>query len=197
VKLSVDELLDEAAVPGDLFTFSVPEGVRTANAIAAFIGLQPQAESGGHAEPSNWQVYNSPSGDFSLLMPNTSPDVSLKEGWRTFEAEQGGVTYGTAYRDVPEAPDGAAAADWLAGQVPQLEVTMGGKVKSQKVIALGGYPGLEVGILRADSSFTRSRVYLVGKRLYDIYAVAASEQAAYSQELGLSLYLGSLTLLKK
>jgi hypothetical protein len=197
VKLVVDELLDESAVPADLFSFDVPEGVKTVNAMPVFTGLQVQALSGGHAEPSNWKVFNAPSRDFSLLMPSSAPNVNLNHGWRVFEAAQDGVTYGAAYKDVDTAPDGAAAAQWLGEQVPDVEVSMDGEEKSRKAITLDAYPGLEIGIQKADQTFARARVYVVGKRLYNIYAVAPSEKSAYSQELNLSLYLGSLTLLKK
>jgi len=53
-------------------------------------------------------------------------------------------------------------------------------MKSQKAISLRGYPGSEF-ILESDTLSFHFRLYLVGKKLYQVLAVATKDRVAGSE----------------
>lgn len=150
-------------------------------------------------EPEPWRTFNSPEGKFSLLMP-TEPKVKVQEvdsavGKLTLYtyASSNKVAYMMAsYGDYPKEPADAANAEKVLDDVREgVLKSIGGEVISGNKIVLKGrasagaavleYPGREFAAKKTgqDSEVVYNwRVYLVGRRLYQLAAVTNKADAA-------------------
>lgn len=162
--------------------------------IAMFLVLLSATIAFGIQASAEWFKFTSPDGRFSFLMPH-EPKFEAGTGAETKEP--------TNYRYVDMEPGFGLICEYFeVGSAPTdvesfLDATRDGiirgagatKVSEEKII-LDGYPGREVQLalsVPAGANMTaRTRIYIVGKRLYsltyvrvnDIDAKLASETAA-------------------
>ncbi len=149
-------------------------------------------------EPALWRTFNSPEGKFSLLMP-TEPKVEVQEvdsavGKLTLYsyASSSKVAYLMAsYGDYPQEPTDAANAEQVLDDVRAgVLKSIGGEVISGNKIVLKGranagaalinYPGHEFTAkktLEGSEVVYSWRMYLVGRRLYQLAAVTNKSDA--------------------
>ncbi|HTP08881.1 MAG TPA: hypothetical protein VMP08_11565, partial [Anaerolineae bacterium] len=105
--------------------------------------------------------------------------------------EQGNTAYGAGYSDFPGDPAKADPQAVLAGARDGAAKNINGTVVDEKPIELAGHPGSEITIEMPDSPSVpggaryHARIYLVGKRLYQVIYVALKkdENAADYQKL--------------
>lgn len=120
----------------------------------------------------DWIEFSPQDGGFSITMPDKPSQQTLPhktENGQTssplYELTKGAFKYVITYMDYPFSVEGNER-DKLLDMGAEAGITnVGGKVVSNTPISLGSYPGREVkgemqGVLY------RSRVYLVGQRLY-------------------------------
>lgn len=133
------------------------------------------------AQSSDWKEYVYPDDGFAMSSPSepklTKSMVPLKIGGEA-EMHQYVVDPGVGYAfvaDVAYAPSGdvyslTAARDGMVSAVK-------GQIVSEMPISLGNYPGLQVEIeVNAQHAHARARLYVVGKRLYELISVAEGDR---------------------
>jgi hypothetical protein len=132
---------------------------------------------------AGWYTFTAPLDYFSVLMPRQLVDMGGRDGWNSYGVKDGAITYMVedTYSTVlnPSNPD-----KWFEAALPSLADQMSGRVVGQKPLMLSGmYPGRELEVQRTDGRFTRSRIFLVSKRLYNVFAIAADMNAAYTPDV--------------
>jgi hypothetical protein len=138
--------------------------------IALAVGLLSVAGCQGDVE-DDFQEFSSPEGGFRVDMPGRpSPGTRRSRfgEWKEFVLPVGReAEYLVAYLDLTDAD----APDQVLNDVVGVEATsMKGKVESETKVTLDGkYPGRDVRIPMPNrKGMVRSRVYVVGKRLYQV-----------------------------
>jgi len=128
-----------------------------------------------------FKSFASKAGAFSVLMPGTpqqqtkvvdSPAGKLHVHLFVVPLDGGNTAYMASYIDYDPQLIAAAPADKLLdgardGQVSSVK----GKLASEKRLKLGRHPGRELRITLKQGMFIRSRLYLVGNRLYQCLVV--------------------------
>jgi peroxiredoxin len=152
----------------------------------------------GVPAPNNpgWYVFTSPSGSYSVLMPQELVEPSGRDGWDFYGVREGeALTYISGFKEYGQILASGDANDHLEMILPEVETFMNGTARPNPAkIALGAHPGFELMLDRADGRFMRARVYSIGSRAYIVYAIAQEEQALFTAEM--DSYLDSLTLLR-
>jgi hypothetical protein len=148
---------------------------------------QPQVTSGAPAATQNpaarnWKRYHYDSDGFSVEFP-AEPKATTndnKSGTRYFTGmENDNLAY---FAEVAQLPADLTKGtqqifeDYAKGSAKETKSEM----KSQKAISLRGYPGSEF-VLESDTLFFHFRLYLVGKKLYQVLAVATKDRVASSE----------------
>jgi hypothetical protein len=155
-----------------------------------------------------WQEFQSPDGNFRILMPREPLKDFVPLGGdfgpielNMFETQLGNMEYAVGYVDLP--PDKLKqykTATLLSNMSQHAASAPNGRILSSKAIKLGSYPGHEIiadGVSSTDSSekkVLRMRLYLVGNRLYEVLQAAPKSQ---SQLPDIQKFFDSFTLLKK
>jgi hypothetical protein len=139
-----------------------------------------------------WYTFTAPIDFFSVLMPRQLVDVGGRDGWNSYGVKDGATTYMVedTFNTIlsPNDPN-----KWFEATLPSLVADMSGSLVGQKPVTLSGlYPGRELSIRRTDGRFTRSRIFLVGNRVYNVFAIAVNEKSALVPEI--DRYLGSFAL---
>jgi hypothetical protein len=149
-------------------------------------------------ETAPWRTFNSPEGKFSVLMP-TEPKLAVQDvdsavGKLTlysYASSSKAAYLLAAYGDYPKEPsDGAQVELVLDGVVDGVLKGIGGEKISENKIVLRGransdaalidYPGREFTgkkIIEGSEVFFRWRIYLVGRRLYQLAAITDKADA--------------------
>lgn len=122
--------------------------------------------------------FASKEGHYSVLMPGTptestqkvpTPAGEIVANIATVEQSRG-VGYAVSYNDMPfdenQLKEPGAVDKVLDGSANGQVTNVKGKLISQKPIKLGDYPGREVYFEVPEKGEIRSRIFLVGKRLY-------------------------------
>lgn len=157
----------------------------------------------GGAGGGQWQQFGASEGGFTVSMPGQpvkrqealTTAVGPLQSWSYSVAPAQGVAYGVDYADYPSAvvqrypPDAVlnSARDALVAKV-------NGRLRDERAISLGGYPGRELQLDVATGGFVRARLYLVGQRQYQVVAVIPNDKAG-SQDA--SRFLNSFKLLTR
>jgi hypothetical protein len=137
---------------------------------------------------TTWSEFSSAEGAFSVLMPGTPTEQTQTQDTElgtidvhSFTFEQNGVAYLVGYNIFPAAVTEAATPDSMldgarGGQVEAVK----GTLMNEEEITLGAYLGrdLEIQIENSDgTSSLRSRIFLVGDRLYQVMVVGPKGQS--------------------
>jgi hypothetical protein len=148
---------------------------------------QPQITSGVPAATQNpaarnWKRYHYDSDGFSVEFPAepTATPNDNKSGTRYFVGiENDNLAYfaevAQLSADLTKAPQ-QIFEDYAKGSAKGTK----SEIKSQKAISLRGYPGSEF-VLESDTLFLHFRLFLVGKKLYQVLAVASKDRVASSE----------------
>ena len=121
---------------------------------------------------SDWIVFSPKDGGFSIMLPAEPEQRALphetKEG-RTlspmYELTQGGFKYVVSYMNHPASVEGDERDKLLSMAAEAVITSAGGSVVSNTSLSLDGSPGREV-VGEVKGFSYRSRVYLVGHRVY-------------------------------
>jgi len=132
-----------------------------------------------------WSEFSSPQGRFSILMPGTPHKERQKA-----ETPLGPIeveiflvpffndSYGVSYNDYPDAITRKEFADQvLDGARNGTAKSMKGHVVSETKITLDGHPGRDY-LLGTPTGGYRSRIYLIGQRLYQLAVRGPSTSSA-------------------
>lgn len=141
-------------------------------------------------QSGTWDSFTSSEGKFSALFPkNPTEEIDTLNTaigtleMHTFTASYRKGFFAVAYVDYPySAVRVTPASSLLDGARDGAVERTNGRLLSEKLISLGGYPGREIKIKIETPKHTaiiRCRIYLVKNRLYQIL-VATSIQEAYS-----------------
>ena len=152
----------------------------------------------------DWRELSVPEGRFAVLLPGKPRQES-----RTFNAAAGALTMtmysyslkqgtmGVAYTDYPAAALAAAQGrEQLDAARDALLRNIGGGVRSEEDISIGGFPGRQVyaeGRAGAEGALLKARFVLVGSRLYQIAYVGTMNGVAMAD---VDMFLSSFKLLK-
>lgn len=127
---------------------------------------------------AEWKEFSSKDGRYSVSMPGTPKETTQKvptpageivTNVATLEPSKG-VGYAVSYNDMPFDDDKlkqpGVVDNVLDGSANGQVTNVKGKLISQKAIKLGEFPGREVHFEVPGQGEIRSRIFLVGKRLY-------------------------------
>lgn len=141
-------------------------------------------------EEDEWEEFTYDSGNFRIALPATPVEDVIPADAEAGTGESGAVFldtngntvgYGAFYRDYPDipSPDNSEAIaaflddfrdDFVANGVLE------GQFLREREIEIAGYPGREMEVIGAEG-FLKTRVYLVGDRLYMLVVASMTEEA--------------------
>lgn len=171
--------------------------MKTKNFLLLF-GLTLLTACGG----ASWREFSSEEGAFSVLMPkNPSVEVQTVDtplgpiDIRLFSAELSDIAFVVGYSDYPSAFVAQSnPVVVLNGARDGAVANVQGKLLSENVIFLDGYPGRELRIEGPDAELTAvSRIFLVNNRLYQAMVVVPVDQSSTNE---ISTFLESFALIK-
>lgn len=126
---------------------------------------------------AQWTQLSPKDGSFTILMPGKATEESEKattEGVttedRTFTVEREDSAFILGYSEFAEDISMIKPEALLEAAVEGL-LQEGGKILSQRPISLNSYSGREVEYQSRDGITSNIRVYMVGQRLYQLYAI--------------------------
>jgi hypothetical protein len=142
----------------------------------------------------SWTEFSSTDGAFSVLMPGTPTEQTQTQDtdWgpievHMFTVEQGDVAYLVGYNVFPAAVIQAVSPAQLLDSARDGQVeTVKGTLLSEEVITLDANPGrdLEIQVEGEDgTSSLRSRLFLVGDRLYQLVVAGPKGQSTSSNTI--------------
>ncbi len=148
----------------------------------------------------DWREFVSPEGGFAVMLPGRPAKESRVVaigGTRTtmqmVSVQGSGMAFGVGYADLPPDVDAArVVSDGRAALVNNI----GGRVLSERPLALGDGPGVEVeaeGTVDGRPMRLAARVLTSGSRFYQVAFIARAERAA---EVDRALFPGSFRLLR-
>jgi hypothetical protein len=155
----------------------------------------------GFQLPSDWVSFNSPEGHFAIGMP-TKPEDNVKEidsavgklQLHSFTSASALVFFMVSYGDYPNEPAADRREPVLDGVRDGVISSLGGELISETKMNIDGYPGREFLATKTlegkETTFTW-RVYLVGRR---VYQVAAAARKADSTSTEISKFFNSFRL---
>ncbi|MFM2061554.1 MAG: hypothetical protein RLZZ507_1224 [Cyanobacteriota bacterium] len=159
---------------------------------------------------SIWKIFSDPEGGFSILMPGTptvaKQKVNTKDGTVevhifTVERQQEEVKYTVAYIDYPEEYIDILKRNNMveqaidAGKKTALQNAKGTLISEEK-ISLGDYLGKEVNYTKPGDKIIKQRIFLVGRRLYQVSAETTIQKQKYLTK-SISGFCDSFKLLAK
>lgn len=141
-------------------------------------------------EEDGWEEFTYDAGGFRVALPATpveevvpaNPDVGMGEsGAILLDTNGNTVGYAAFYRDYPDLAtleSSEAIATFLDDFRDDFveNGVLDGQLLQEREITLDSYPGREMEIIGAEG-FLKTRVYLVGDRLYMLVAVSMTEEA--------------------
>ena len=148
----------------------------------------------------SWKEFNSAEGAFSILMPkNPSLETQMVNTpigpieIQFFSAELADTAYVVGYSDYPAAFVAQSnPVIMLDGARDGAVANVQGKLVSETVIFIGGYPGRELRIETLDGKFAAmSRIFLVNNRLYQVMVVMPADRTITDE---IRTYLDSFAL---
>jgi hypothetical protein len=130
-----------------------------------------------------WKEFAPKDGRFRVLMPGT-PKREKQDTESDFgkgvlvmhTVERGGLIYGANYCDFPAAIKKAPADKVLDSSRDGCVDNLNGKLLLDKKVKLGEHPGREVRVGVEGGRVFRARVYLVGRRLYQVVVFGPGEK---------------------
>ncbi len=164
--LSVTAALTVGVVPLPIAVIS-PSPVLAQSSSAAELGT-----------PAGWQEVRSSEGDFSISMPDQPKADTSRQGIRRWELDQDKSKYFIQSIDLPNLQQ-ATRAEVLAilAQMPQAYVRgAAAQLGSQRSIVLNSFPGQEFEFQLRNGWRGRGRVYIVGRRVYQLVAIGENTQ---------------------
>ena len=164
----------------------------TGLALASQSGGKPAAPTQGPAG-ADWKTYRYVEDNFSAdfpAVPQAQPNDG-KTGTRYFASlENENFAYFVEKAELPDlnkTPE-QLFEDYVNGAAKGTN----SQIKSQKPISLKSYPGREF-ILESDAVIMHFRLYLIGKKLYQVLVVASKSMASRAET---DRFLNSFALLK-
>jgi hypothetical protein len=142
--------------------------------------LVTQAES-----ESVWKPFSSPEGGFTVLFPgqpnadkgntNTAANSNNLQSFSVLRENE--ALYVVSYKDVVETliQNSRNPNKVLASVVSGIEKGSKGKVLGENSISLGNFPGREIRIRLEKNIILLGRIYLVNKRVYQLFVVTNQE----------------------
>lgn len=150
------------------------------------LGLLALALLLGGCQGSTWDEFTSSEGAFSILLPGVPTEQTKTVNTAVgpidahfFLLERKDVAYMVGYSDYPDTvvqknnPDAILEAA-RNGAVANVQ----GKLLSELMVSLNGYPGRELKIEPAGGKGTiKAKIFMVGNRLYQVMVVTPREKA--------------------
>jgi hypothetical protein len=146
---------------------------------------------------NRWQTYTNQDGGFSVRLPGKpeedfrrvpAPSKSVPVRYVAAQAPDGSGIYGVAYMDLPAAVRDPREAVQRMEAVPQ---ALKGQLLSKYDVTVQGHQGREYRFQR-DKSVTTLRVFLVGRRMYQLIVTSPTEKVGAEER---ARFMGSFTLL--
>ncbi len=155
-----------------------------AGAIAILIGVMGSVAFA--QETSAWTSFTSAEGRFTVLMPS-KPKIEDKDTDTTqgtlplhlFSSSNDNAYFLISYNDFPNLDETNLQAALEAGRTGAIQ-SMGGELVSERKISIGNNPGLEFRakkISEGSEIIANARLYLVGRRLYQLLVLAYKPHA--------------------
>jgi hypothetical protein len=150
-----------------------------------------------------WKEFSSSEGRFSVLMPGTPSEKTSKVNTEvgpvdmfSFRVTQEDSGYDVNYNDYPDAVvEASDAGSMLDGARDGIVSSLQGKLLTEFIISLDGYPGRDIRVEGPDGEHTvRTRLYLVDNRLYQLTVVTPKEDS-FSKDV--AKFLDSFELLEE
>ena len=131
-------------------------------------------------QQQSWKEFNSPEGQFSLLMPGIPVEktdventpAGVVSGY-TFSIEKKGFKYVVGYADYPEDLGRENYSDHILNSVRR---GVKGTLLNERTLSLDEYPGRQLIAESSDGYITQLRAFLVDKRLYHLSMITKMEQ---------------------
>jgi len=152
--------------------------------------------------PAAWQEFSSADGNFAVLMPGT-PSYEKKNSTTalgpidmhmfTLNIKRD-AAYLIMYSDYPEIVTRAKPEDLLDGGRDGALSNTKGKLVGEQNMSLDGFPGREIVVEVPGKGLLKLRVFLVGRRLFQVMAVGTREMVEHEDA---SKYLTSFRLLAR
>lgn len=156
---------------------------------------KPQQDSGApraptppavEHNPQTWKEYSSQRGRFTITFPGVPTDDDNSSGnfaSRRFMVKTSAV-YSVYYSDLPSdfphdlEKEVALRKQFLDGARDIVVAKAKGRVLSETDISLAGHPGRMMKMALPDGTVTRTKTYVVGKRIYQVVVVTPGELLA-------------------
>ena len=153
---------------------------------------------------AGWREFAPEEGRFSILVPRTPRKTTETTETQIgtidthlFIVTHGDFTYLMVYNDFPRRLISSSDSRvMLDGARDGAVESLSGRLLSEHSISINGYPGRELRIKVSDGPYTsiaQVRIYLVGNRLYQIYAIAPETRASSPD---MTKFLDSFKLLR-
>jgi hypothetical protein len=154
-----------------------------------------------------WQIYKSPDGWFSVLMPGVPQmktqiqktsmgEISLNE--LSVQPPQQEVAYVVTYNEFPYDYARMTSPQKILAQAQSLalQTTHSNLVSERNIRSSNGHPGKEIKYINAIGKLTTDRMYVADGRLYQVMAIVSKKQR---QSLSKTIvgYLNSFQLVLK
>ncbi|MBN2378455.1 hypothetical protein JXM67_01450 [candidate division WOR-3 bacterium] len=130
------------------------------------------------AEADQWVDVKSNDGGFFVRMPQEPemqtqmiPTTAGSTPLYMYLVDFGAVAYAVMYSDLPYLEEDADLDKVLDERRDAAVASSNGKLRSEKKISIDGHPGRELRIDTGDNMAYTGRLYLVGKRLYQVIIV--------------------------
>jgi hypothetical protein len=152
--------------------------------------------------PAGWIVYTSKEGGFSVALPAKPAESKQRVVTATGHLDvylfivetKGDAAYVVSYSDLPAAEIKAGTAEKRLDHAREGAVDNArGKLRTEKKIELGGFPGRELIIETDKDVVIKMRIIAVNKRLYQTMAMGSG---AFFQSKDVGHFLDSLKLIK-
>jgi hypothetical protein len=135
---------------------------------------------------ASFEEYKSAEGQFKISFPGkpkeqTQPGPGFTMKAVTVEGRNGAYVAAFGDMPIPEKEPPAKIDDRLDGAVQGMATTNAGTIKSSNKITINGkYPGreFEIAITRPKQGTVRGKVFLKGRRLYQVFALGTDSFAS-------------------
>jgi hypothetical protein len=134
------------------------------------------------ADAPEWKEFSSEEGRFKVLMPGEPKAYQLdtesdfgKGKLNMFRVMAGETGYVANYSDFPEAIKKQPLKQVFDSSRDGAIANLSGKLATEKDIKLGDHPGRETLIDVSGKAMFRAKVYLVGRRMYQVVMVGSKE----------------------
>ncbi len=149
--------------------------------------LSPTKPAPNKPIKSEWKLFTSPDGSFTVLMPGM-PKFSTQTQ-KTYMGEinlqvfvgqlaNQEVAYVVAYNDFPHSYGKMTNPQLILNNAQTLAIkaTQSNLVEQRSISSSNGHPGKEIEYVNSGGKITKTRMYVADGRLYQVMAIATTKQ---------------------